>query len=378
MTAFAATTDRLAALLRGEPVPWSAFETALEDFLRACAERDLTGLVAERVWRSPPEHGVWPADVREALLRELRAFTATELLRANELVSVLDALAGADIHPILLKGSALAYSVYDSPAARPRVDTDLLIRRNDVITLRTVMAERGYTAPVHCDGELLFCQFPLKKTDRFGLVHAFDVHWKISTQSVFADLLRFDEIAASATHLPLLGAHARTAGSLHSLLLACVHPVMHHRNADSLIWLHDVHLLASLLTDDEFDRFSDLAIAKHVSAICAYQLTAARERLGTSIPDSVLRNLGAAVGREPSAAYLRADRGWGDELVSNLQGLRRWRDRLRLLREVALPGPAYMLKAHDMVPSRLGMAALPVLYFQRLVSGGLKILRGQK
>jgi hypothetical protein len=290
----------------------------------------------------------------------------------------LDVLAAEGVDPIVLKGTALAYSLYDSPASRPRIDTDLLIRRNHVDLVRRVMVRLGYTAPTHCDGDLLFCQFPLKKTDEFGLVHTFDFHWKISTQSVFADVLTFDETLAVAMALPALGVHARAAGPLHALLLACIHPVMHHRNAESPIWIYDVHLLASRLSEREFDRFTELAVARRVSAICAHQLNAAFKWLGTRIPDSTMMKLGAAHAREPSAAYLRPNRHWSDELISNIQGLPRWSDRLRLLREVVLPGPTYMLKAYGLAPSSVGAAMLPVLYLHRLASGGWKVLAGHK
>jgi hypothetical protein len=371
------TTETFAALLRGDAIPWSAFRMAPEEFLQACSERDLTGLVCERL-RGLQDGGDWPENICEALARETRAQVAKELLRQKEVMSVLAVLAAQDIDPILLKGTALAYSLYDSPASRPRIDTDLLIRRDQVTAVRRVLARSGYTAPNHCDGDLLFCQFPLKKTDEFGLVHTFDFHWKISTQSVFADVLAFEEIAAVAMNLPALGAHVRTAGPLHSLLLACIHPVMHHRNAESLIWTYDVHLLASRLSEREFSQFSELAVAKRVSAICAHQLSVARRWLGTRIPDAAMRKLGAGHGREPSAVYLRPDRRWDDELMSSLRGLPRWRDRLRLLREVALPDPTYMLKAYDVTPSSLGAALLPVLYLHRLASGGWKVFLGQK
>jgi hypothetical protein len=91
-----------------------------------------------------------------------------------------------------------------------------------------------------------------------------------------------------------------------------------------------------------------------------------------------LTALGALPAHEPSIAYLRPNRQWRDELISNVRGLPRWSDRLRLLREVAFPGPAYMLKAYGLAPSSLGAALLPVLYLHRLVSGGWKALAGQK
>ena len=165
---------------------------------------------------------------------------------------VLHGLATAGVPVILLKGTPLAYSLYPMPSARPRVDTDLLVPRHQVDRLRETMAGMGYEAPLFCDGELLFCQFPLQRTDAFGVVHRFDCHWRISTQSVFADVLTFDEVAPRSIPVPALGEHARTLAPVDALLLACVHPVMHHRNAESLLWLFDVHLLAASLSNEEF------------------------------------------------------------------------------------------------------------------------------
>jgi hypothetical protein len=370
--------DLFADILKGDAVPWSGFRMAPEEFLRACREGNLTCLMDERLRSLPPERCDWPEAVRDALATAARRQTATELLRRKELIEVLDLLAAEDVCPILLKGTGLAYSLYPTPASRPRFDTDLLIRRDQVDAVRRGLAGRGYTAPVHCDGDLLFCQFPLRKTDAFGVLHAFDVHWKISTQSVFADVLGFDEIAGVAMDLPSLGVFARTTGPVHALLLACIHPVMHHRNVESLLWTYDIHLLASRLSDQEIDRFAELAVAKQVSAICAHQLTAARRRFGTRVSDPVMMKLAAVQAGEPSAAYLRPNRRWGNELVSSIQGLPSWIDRLRLLREVMLPGPAYMLKVYRVAPSSPRAAFLPIFYIHRLASGVLRIMSGQK
>jgi hypothetical protein len=370
------STGPFATLLAGTATPWAAFRMTPGEFLRACEDEGLTGLMHQRL--GTQEDGGWPADVREALAKAARAQTATELLRQRQLISVLDDLAAEDIHPVVLKGTALAHSLYENPAARPRADTDLLIRRDQVDQVRRVLGRSGYVAPTQCDGELLFCQFSLKLTDEFGLVHALDVHWKISTQSVFAGVLRFDEIAALATPLPALGRHARMAGPVHSLILACIHPVMHHRNAESLIWTYDIHLLASRLSDRDFAAFVELAVARQVSAICGHQLARARGWLGTRVPDAAMARLAAGGDHEPSAAYLQPGHGWGDEMLASLRGLPRWSDRLRLLREVTLPDPAYMLRAYGMASSSSGSALLPFLYCHRLFLGCWKVLAGRK
>jgi hypothetical protein len=350
---------------------------ASEEFLRACSEQGLIGLIHEQLGRAYEDCDAL-RHIRETIAREARAQTAQELLRREELLSVLNALAAAGVTPILLKGTALAYGLYDSPASRPRTDTDLMIRRTDVDRVRRTMVRCGYSAPTYCDGELLFCQFPMEKTDRFGLTHTFDFHWRISTQSVFADLLVYEELAAAAVALPALGAHARTAGPLHALLLACVHPVMHHRNAERLIWLYDLHLLASQLSERDLDRFVELAVAKRVSAVCAHQLAAAHRSLGTRVPHRAMLALGATDRSEPSAAYLRAGRRWHDELISSMRELPRWSERRRLLWEVVFPGSAFMLRAYGLARSPLGAVLLPILYLHRLATGGWKMLVGQK
>jgi hypothetical protein len=347
------------------------------DFLRASEEHSVTGLVYERV-RALVDGGGWPGEMKDALAHEVRAQTVAEMLRHRELRIVADALATAGIPPIFIKGTALAYSVYENPSSRPRVDTDLLIGSEQVRQVRDVMARLGYTAPPYCEGELLFGQFPLVRATSLGVNHRFDFHWKISTQSVFADVLRYDEMAGRTVALPALGVHARALAPLDALLLACIHPAMHHRNIESLLWTYDVHLLASSLSDGELERFAELAVERRVAAICASQLRTAQRRFATPVPSNVIEKLTAVGDAERSAVYLRANRRWIGELASNVRGLERWSDRLRLLREVTFPDAAYMLKVYGCDESFLGVALLPALYGHRLMAGVWKVVTGRK
>ena len=367
----------LAALLRREHVPWSAFGLTADQFVSLCVEEDLTGLVQRSIAGWAPQAD-WPAELCEHVAREVRADAVSELLRQREMMAVLEALANSDIHPVLLKGTPFAYAIYDAPCLRPRNDTDLLIRREQVDTARRVMVGLCYRASTLCDGELLFCQFEMAKTDPFGVRHAVDFHWKISTQSVFADVLRYDELDAEAIPVPSLGLHARTTGLLHALLLACLHPAMHHRNIERLIWVYDIHLLASRLSTADFDRFTDLAMEKQVAAIVAHELSRARSRFGTRVPNRVTARLAAAELRESSAMYLRPGRRWHDELISTARGLPRWRHRAQLLREVVFPDAPYMLRAYGLSAGAVGMALLPALYVHRITYGAWKVLIGRK
>src|SRR3569623_1058390 len=63
----------------------------------------------------------------------------------SRLLSALDALAGAGIEPVLLKGAALALTVYGSFVARPMSDVDLLVPRDDVMRAREALLASGWT-----------------------------------------------------------------------------------------------------------------------------------------------------------------------------------------------------------------------------------------
>ena len=364
----------VAAILAGRLPRWQEMHASADVLLRLCEEEDLAVLIHHRLTQSGIEND-WPDAIREALAAKARTAAGEELLRGRETRAVIEALAAAGIRALLIKGTPLAYSAYPSPAARPRDDTDLVIRSADVGAARGAMASLGYITTVHCSD--LFSQFEVQKRDRLGVVHAFDVHWKISTQPVFAHVLTYEEMLPCAVPVPSLGPAALAPSTTHALLLSCIHPVMHHQNCERMLWTYDVHLLASSLAPDVFTGFVRHAIDKRVAAVCAQRLRLAQTMFGTPVPAGAMRELSAAVD-EPSAAYLASHRRWHHELASSLRGLPRFGDRLKLLREVLLPSPHYMLGAYGLRGKPLGPWLLPALYVHRNVRGAWKILAGKK
>jgi hypothetical protein len=343
-----------------------------------CAAEDLAPLVWHLLHKTPA-FATWPPAVRHDIAERARAAMARELLVAREVSRALAALAERNIRPLLFKGTALAYQVYAHPGLRPRSDTDLLIREADVPPAREVLSALGYGAAVQCDGELLFRQFEVHRMDELGTRHVLDVHWAISTQAPFADLLPYEELWPRSAPLPALGPRARGFGTVDALLLALIHPVMHHKNEDRLLWTYDVHLLAARLDDTAFAQLVARAGAKRIAAICADGLERSRHLLGTAVPDAVLAELHAMpVAEQPTAAYLTPGRTWLDETASSLGGLRSWRERWRLLREIAFPSPSYMLRAYGVEGSGWSKALLPALYAHRGVRGVVRVLRGAK
>ena len=357
-------TRQLAALLRGERVAWAALEIDPDALLTFCEHEDLSGLVHRAIAHGLPND--WPAAFVDRLARRARLDAALELARGHEIQRVLDALALAGVRAVLFKGTALAYSRYAHPALRPRGDTDLLVPRKDLDAAGAALTALGYAVSETSGGDVLFRQVEFHRRDAHGVVHAFDVHWQISNQERFARMFDDDELWRRAEAVEALGPHARAAGAADALLISCVHPVMHHRDDDRLIWSYDTHVIASAMDAGQWSSFVELARAKAVAAICLHGLAQARAHFGTTMPASVGDRLAAAArSSEPSAEYLMPGRSWRDDVAANFRALPDWRARMRLLQEMALPSPEYIRRAYSLDRSTLAWILLPALYAHR-------------
>ena len=104
----------LAALLRDEDPGPMPDEAVLLDTARA---EGVLALCHDRLRRSPAWEQ-YPETLRAALTRHAYQEVAVEMMRAAELREVLEALAQQGLPVLLLKGAALAYTLYPEPHLR--------------------------------------------------------------------------------------------------------------------------------------------------------------------------------------------------------------------------------------------------------------------
>ncbi|MDE3154724.1 MAG: nucleotidyltransferase family protein [Acidobacteriota bacterium] len=316
----------------------------------------------------------WTGGPGERLAVAGRDAVMLEEVRRRELDAVVRALATGGVASVLFKGSALAYTVYPSPGLRPRLDTDLLIDEAELPRLRRILETQGYRAAVETSGALVTAQCHYDRVDRSGARHALDVHWRPFNPPRFAGVLSTQEVRAAAQPVPGLSPHARVPSTVHALLLACVHRAAHHAEAHDLLWLYDLHLLASGLDASGWDALLELAARRQVLAVCLRGLQAARACFGTRLPPAATSSgaaLDALVQREGTAPYLRGDQPLAAQLWRDLRALDGWCARGRLVREHLLP-PAGYLQARYGTRSRL---ALPFLYVWRACCGAPRWFR---
>lgn len=372
--------ELICRILRGVPAAWPdpCDAECRSAFLHRARYHGVPVLLSAAV-RSSAVANSWPLGVRQSLSREAAAQAAVEMVQAREIARVMQSLVQAEMAPLLMKGTPLAYTDYRAPHLRPRADTDLLIHPSERELAERVLAGLGYERVNATRGSLVSYEFAMTRVDRSGVTHVVDVHWRVSNRQVFADALSYDECMAGSEAVPQLG--ARALGPTHALLLACMHRVTHVTVAydfggvphlgDRLIWLYDIHLLATRLGPAALQKFAELAESRRVRRLCLDGLALTQRHFGTSLPQDVMDTLAAPGPRELSAQYLEIGRMHC--LVKDIQSLPNWRDRLRLSKEHVFPPADYMLEKYRV--SR--RAWLPALYLHRGVRGLWRLLRGE-
>ena len=171
----------------------------------------------------------------------------------------------------------------------------------------------------------------------------------------FSRLLPWESLAANARPIPALDAKVDGLAPPHALLMACVHRVAHHFNPPTLIWLYDVHLLGSSMSDDDATRFVALAVDGGLTAMSARE--AWRCHAITSERRCPRRSITSAGRRQPLATYM--DQAFGPSTRSSrTPGAGRHGARWQLLRE-HLFLPSRTLRRGPSTPG-LGSAALGV------------------
>jgi hypothetical protein len=315
------------------------------------------------------------ADAR--LIAAMRPFVAAEtalaIVREREVTRVLAALAATSIEPLVIKGAHLAVTLYPSADRRPRVDTDLLIKESDREQTGVALEALGYARSAKVAGEVAFTQSEYWRIDESGARHTVDVHWRIANPKAFADRLTYHDLFEDAVAIPRLGSNAYVPSAVFALLIACLHRTAHHGTSMRLIWLYDVHMLASRLSDSEWDDLVTVASRRGLSATVLAGLDAAASVLGTIVSMDVIERLrvDATDTDADVRTFLESHPAKIDVALSDWKRLDTWPARARFLREHLFPSAFYMRHHYNTSSS----VALPWLYAHRIVAGGVKWIR---
>jgi hypothetical protein len=315
-------------------------------------------------WRIVEDkRGRWHSTSGAAAREALANASVLEELQLRELTRLSAAFADRGIPALLLKGAAWAYTLYPQPALRPRDDTDLLVDHSNRDRAESLLLSLGYEPAVEHVMQLASAQRHYRRIDEQQVAHHIDLHWRVTNPLVFADALPFERLWERS--VPLSIPAARTLCDVDGLLLACLHRLAHHGSKSELLWLMDVHLLASALSIGQWDEFCREAESGGLRGVCAQSLLSAVACFGTAIPAGVDTWLHLAARELPERVFLGRGVSPLGLLLSDWRAVGTWKGRLRLVKDHVYPARSYMVARYG--PHHPWL--LPLLYGRRAIGG---------
>jgi hypothetical protein len=365
---------RLCLRARRQPAARAAMRA---EAARLRPDWDEIGRVAEQERIAPLLHRIWreeafvPAEVQRRLRQAYLASAHRNLVLLYELRQVIAALGAAGVRTIVLKGAALAESLYGNAAVRPLMDVDLLLERERLDTAVAVLAAHGFAperpetrtgAAAAYENELL-----LWKSGRVRV--PLELHWSLFDSPYYQQRIDLGFCWEAAAPLRLGAVEARMLDPLSQLLHLCGHLVLHH-GGEGLLWEEDVAALVQL-HGARLDWPLLLARAEAFDLVIPVR----RVLLGLAPDDAAaipapayerLRQLRPTPAEERIVSYLTAEeRGVAQRFWTDLASIGSWRSRLGYACTHLFPSSAYMRRRYR-IPHPL---LLPLYYPYRWLRG---------
>ncbi len=315
------------------------------DVVIRCAEENA---VAPLLYASLKRCGadrVPPAVLERLRIHYLRSDTANWVALAE--LESLGALFEREHLPcVVLKGGALAATLYPEPALRPMSDLDLLVPLARFAEADELLRGQGFASPVELCDDFAPQLTNYRAYTRGGLAKPahLEIHWHLFKSPYYWRRVPIEWFWNRTLEISVGDYRARCFSPDAQFVHLAVHFALHHR-AERLIWSYD---LARLLVRDGARMHWDeiLDAAERFGLKQALQLAAARvtETWGIPIPPAALTRLNLSPAR------------WRDRVAFALMTARRGQARFVL---DTLSQPTLVLSArflwHHLFPARAYM-----------------------
>jgi hypothetical protein len=170
-----------------------------------------------------------------------------------DLLAILDKMEEAGVMVVPYKGPVLSSRLYGHLGLRPSVDLDVVVKKDDLQSARTILMELGYTPSVLLAGANHDFQVESRYSERFDRPNSIvELHWAFTNKDVAFPLTLNDMSSRLTTHL-VAGRKVPVFDLEDTLLVLCVHGAKHG-------WAHMEWIcgIAELLHWEDEISWSDL------------------------------------------------------------------------------------------------------------------------
>lgn len=322
-------------------------------------------------------HDLFPSKLEQEIRKTYLSNAIRNTLLFENLAQIQENFAAEEISIILLKGAALAETIYDNIAIRPMVDIDILVHSEDVnsalnqlisLTYNPVEPESHPGIITEYENELL-----LQKSGHIDV--ALELHWSLLDSPHYQHRIQMDWFWQTAVPAQFAAVPGLVLGTEALLLHLCSHLMLHHRG-EGMLWLHDVaEVLVQCRTSLNWDTLLNKAQEYDLVLSLQYILTHVTLQWNIELPPGMLDKINEL---HPSPRELKvfnwltavqrpiAQRFWADLATSSS-----WPRRLEYAWYSLLPTPDYMRRRYKINRPLL----LPIYYPYRWLVGILSLFR---
>jgi hypothetical protein len=283
---------------------------------------------------------------------------ANNLIKFNELEKVLQIFKEIGVPVIVLKGAALANTVYDSIGNRPMSDVDLLIHPQDRLRIIPILENRGYQ--ISGWPQRKFHPYNISVTSEIDFIASygtvFDLHWELISFEWVRLMTRIDMQGfwKSAQPLNINGLQVLQLSPCDSLIHICLHLMM-QAYAHKIAY-QDIVSLLNYYQPFHWEKFLERAIVSRTCNTCYFALDAAASELGAAVPVYVLDKLSPPFWKKWLMVQISDPRkGLRGERLSDdrrylvqLVAADHVMDVVRVLLWLFLPGPAWLAERYGL------------------------------
>jgi hypothetical protein len=283
---------------------------------------------------------------------------AHNLIRFNELKKVLQIFKETGVPVIVLKGAALANTVYDSIGNRPMSDVDLLIHPQDRLRIIPILENRGYQ--ISAWPQRKFHPYNISVTSEIDFIASngtvFDLHWELISFEWVRLMTRIDMQGfwKSAQPLNINGLQVLQLSPCDSLIHICLHLMM-QAYAHKIAY-QDITTLLNYYQPFPWDNFLTRTIDSRTCTTCYFALDAAASVLGAAVPDYVMDRLKPSFWKkwlmpqisDPIKGLRGVNQSDDRRYLVQLVAADRLIDVARVLLWLFFPGPAWLAERYDL------------------------------
>ena len=244
-----------------------------------------------RIIGSLPSERRPPETISNELRQDFLVSVVRSLQMERQLGEILEAFREQGFRALVLRGPALAFSLYPDPAMRPSGDLDLLVMPEQVVQARGVLESLGYRclAKRFETARDFFREECFIHQNNQGNKFPVDLHWvhwelhpffKGSEEVDIHDLFQRGWKVETPTFA------FETLHPVDYLIHSAIHLVMIHKNEMRLSWIYDTALLARhLQVPDDWEKLQERSVAWRARLPLEQCLKMAKVWAGLELPE---------------------------------------------------------------------------------------------